>query len=64
MVTQNMEELRTRKVVIKKLEIVGGYCYFWGKYGEGVVLELKSVGQMDESRTMASLTETDIIEEK
>ena len=29
-----------------------------------VVLELRSVGQMDESRTMASLTETGVIEEK
>lgn len=61
-----MAELRTRKVIVKKLEIVGGYCYL-GQVEQAekvVVLELRSIGQLDECRTMASLTETGVAEEK
>lgn len=61
-----MAELRTRKVIVKKLEIVGGYCYLGQveQAGEGGGTGTQSIGQLDECRTMASLTETGVAEEK
>lgn len=48
----------TRKVIVKKLEIVGGYCYLGQNKREGDGTGTQEYRSTDECRTMASSTET------